>query len=361
MLQQRTPEKICRDAIQMGIKKAQSNCQECAESYFELARKHGATDEQIQQALENATQMKGQHLSRRDLIKVLAASTVALGTLGLATKGAYADQFGDWYGTDSNTQSAYGMQQDFYIGRMGQALSNDQPPYFAFDTAAAYGAGTQRTFGYWAVHGPTSNWRPSGYSDYSWGSAQARTAWSSWGSGPLASLVAGYTVFGQVEPETAGWNAGNYGPNRDVVNGFLDELYIITPSTPAVWPGLYITLDNWSQLLDPNFSQDFNTNTNFVLWLAGLDTCGSNICAPCANCATQPTVHAEFQRIISSVYLSNMIPVLWQYWIGNCGCNGDYDVTRQNTNSFQPTITANPSVVRHLAVKKQPVHYPKKK
>ncbi|MBA2393117.1 MAG: hypothetical protein H0V70_10275 [Ktedonobacteraceae bacterium] len=361
MIQPRNPEKIRVDAIQMGIKKAQGNCQQCAESYFELARKHGATEEQIQQALEDAAQMKGRHLNRRDLIKVLAASVVALGTAGVTLKDAHADQFGDWYGTDSNTLSAYGMQQDFYIGRMGQALRNDQSPFFAFDVAAANTAGTQRTFGYWAVHGPTSGARPAGYSDYGWGSAQADAAWRSWGSGPLAPYIYGYTVFGQVEPQTAGWDAGNYGPNRDVVNGFLARLYIITPSTPAVWPGIYITPNNWSQLLDPNFSQNFNTPTHFVLWLSGVDTCGSDLCPPCGNCTTtQPTVHARFQRILNSVYLSNMVPVVWQYWIGDCGCNGDYDVTRQNTNNFQPVITAHPSIMRRPTVKKQPVTFPHK-
>jgi hypothetical protein len=361
MLQQRDPVKVRTDAIQMGIKKARSNCQECAERYFELAREHGATEQQIQLALEDATEMQGRHFNRRDLIKVLAASAVVLGTLGAAHNVALADQFGDWYGTDSNTTSTYGIQQDFYIGRMGQALSNDQSPFFAFDTTAANNAGMQRTFGYWAMHGPTSNWRPAGYSDYSWGAAQADAAWKSWGSGPLAHYVYGYTVFGQVEPESPGWNTGNYGPNRAVVNGFLDELYRITPSSPAVWPGIYVTPQRWSELLDPNFSQNFNTNTNFVLWLSGVDTCGSNLCAPCASCATQPTVHAEFQKIISSVYLSNMVPVLWQYWIGNCGCNGDYDITRQNTDSFTPAVIPNPSISRKPPVKKQPVHFPHKR
>jgi len=52
---------------------------------------------------------------------------------------------------------------------------------------------------------------------------------------------------------------------------------------------------------------------------------------------------------------------MWQYWIGDCGCNGDYDVARQNTNSFQPVIAANPSIARHVTVKKQPIHSPKKK
>ncbi len=340
MLQARHSDDIRRDAINMGIKKARSGCTGCAETYFELAHTHGASEQEVQQALEEATQSHGKHFKRRDLVKILAAGVLALTTVDILHGQAHADQYGDWYGSDSNSTSDP-IQQDFYIGRTGQALSPDTTPY-AFDKTAAQHASSSRTFSYWAVHGPTSNWRPGGYSDYSWGAIQATTAFHAIGSLAYGYLIGGQTIFGQVEPETPGWDNGNITPNRDVVNGFLDKVFAITAA--GVWPGLYITPDNWKNLLEPDF-RSFRANTNFVLWLAGLDTCGNvynDICGPCTpNCATQPTVHNRFQWFLNNgINLGSMVPVLWQYWIANCGCGTDGDVTRQNTSSFTPVVVA---------------------
>ena len=336
MLRPRHSDDIRHDAIDMGIKKAKGGCIRCAEGYFELAHKHGASEQEVQQALEEATQSHGKHLKRRDLVKILAAGVLALTTADILHGQAHADQFGDWYGSDSNSTSDP-IQQDFYIGRTGQALSPDWTPY-AFNTTVAQRASSGKTFSYWAVHGPTSVWRPQGYSDYQWGVIQGNAAFQAISSLSYGHLIGGQTIFGQVEPETAGWDNGNITPNRDVVNGFLDQVFAITP--PGVWPGLYITPYNWQNLLEPDF-QSFRTNTNFVLWLAGLDTCGNDICGPCApNCPTQPSVHNRFQWFLNNgVNLGSMVPVLWQYWIANCGC-GDADVTRQNTSSFTPVVVA---------------------
>lgn len=354
MLLQRDSEKIRRDAIATGIKKAKNQCLSCADGYFELAREHGATEEEIKLALEEAAQRRGQNLSRRDLIKVLAASGITLATAGLLTGTAHADQFGDWYGTDSNTRSltSGGLQQDFYIGRMGQALDFDTNSY-AFNRAAAadtkprQGGANTHSFGYWAVHGPQSGNKPSNLTNYQWGAAQADKAYDAWWHCPNQDLIGGATIFGQVEPETAGWISGVINNNRDVVNGFMDELFTIVPEN--TWPGLYITPNNWQNILEPDF-HSFRTNTNFVLWMSGLDTCGSDICAPCAACATQPTVHNRFQNFLNNgVNLGSMVPVVWQYWISGgypCGSCGDFDVTRQDTDAFTPVIVQGAAAAR---------------
>lgn len=358
MFQTRSSDAIRRDAIRMGIKKARGGCTGCAETYFELAQKHGASEQEIQQALEEATQSRGKHMNRRDLVKILAAGMVAFTTADILHGQAHADQYGDWYGSDSNSVSDP-IQQDFYIGRTGQALAPDTNPY-AFNTTAARNASSGRTFSYWAIHGPTSYIRPGGYSDYGWGVAQGDAAFQALSSLSYGYLIGGQTIFGQVEPETAGWDNGNITPNRDVVNGFLNQVYAITAA--GVWPGLYITPDNWKNLLEPDFSS-FRTNTDFVLWLAGLDTCGSDICGPCTpNCATQPTVHNRFQWFLNNgVNLGSMVPVVWQYWIANCpgGC-GDADVTRQNTSNFSPVLIPGAAAVSqsssHIQIRKQSSH-----
>src|SRR5258708_17416428 len=78
MLKKRTPEQIRLDALKMGVKKGQSGCPACAEKYFELAQQHGATEREIQEALEQATGMSGKRLSRRELMQYAVASQLPL-------------------------------------------------------------------------------------------------------------------------------------------------------------------------------------------------------------------------------------------------------------------------------------------
>lgn len=51
MFRQRDPIRIREDALHMAMKKAQISCRSCATSYLELARQHGATEEQIRFAI----------------------------------------------------------------------------------------------------------------------------------------------------------------------------------------------------------------------------------------------------------------------------------------------------------------------
>lgn len=325
LLRPRASEQIRVDAIEMGLQKVKHGCLPCADNYFELAKQHGATEEEIRHALERATKTTSTGLSRRELLKIAAATGLALGTAGLHTGSAQA--LSTWWGTDSNTQTCCGMPQHFYIGRMGYGSEPVGDPRF-FNTTAAQRAGLNHTYGYWGVVGPTI--RPSGKSPYAWGQQQADHAWNARHNGPNASHLGGLTVFGDVEPGFGGWSFGNYGPNQATINGFLAELFAITPH--YVWPGLYISPYYWTQLL----GQGFRPTTAFVLWVTGCDTCGRDICGPCvSSCNTLTTVQRRLSTTVVKVGLGGMRPVLWQYWLGGCGC-GDFNVATQDATSFRP-------------------------
>ena len=77
MLRQRTSEQIRTDAIRMGVKKAEDGCLSCMHSYFNLARQNGATQEEIEQALDKMTATGDKGLLRRDLLKMVAVGGLA--------------------------------------------------------------------------------------------------------------------------------------------------------------------------------------------------------------------------------------------------------------------------------------------
>ncbi|GCE15906.1 hypothetical protein [Tengunoibacter tsumagoiensis] len=324
-LRQRPSEQIHADALKMGIQKAKSGCFSCAENYFELAKQHGATEEEICQELTAVAVPPKQGLTRRELIRLAAAGGLAVSAAGLFTTTSHA-AVPTYWGTDSNSQSCCQIAQNFYVGRMGYGGEPSGDGYY-FNTAAASAAGASNTFGYWGVVGPDSR---GSYSAYDWGKKQADNAWNAWYHSPYESYIHGYTVFGDIESGFGGWSAGNYGPNQDVINGFCTELYNITPSNPVVWPGIYVSPNTWSQF----FGTNFKTATSFVLWLTGCDTCGGDICDPCDNsCNTLTTVAARLNSTVVNIGLGTMKPVLWQYWISDCDC-GDFNVAIQQNISF---------------------------
>lgn len=337
-LHQRDKKRIRADAIRMGVKKARQGCIPCMRDYFALARQHGATQEELLAAVEQAEQRGAKTLPRRDLIKIVAASSIAIAAGGLVLSTAdhlqaktQAQAIAAWWGTDSNTQTCCGVPQNFYVGRMGYGAQPQGDAYF-FNLNAARGAGHDRTFGYWGVVGPNSRGR---YAPTDWGKKQADNAWNAWNHGPNAPFIGGQTIFGDVEPGFGGWSNGSLNNNRAVLNGFLAELFKITP--PNTYPGLYTTPLHWSNL----FGQTFRPSTNFVLWVSGNDTCGGDLCSPCNfSCNTQQKVAQRLHSSIAQLKVGGHRPVLWQYWISNCGC-GDYNVMVQNAVSLAPSIAGN--------------------
>ncbi len=331
MLKQRTSEQIRGAAITMGIKKAQSGCTTCAEGYFDLAKQHGAAEEEIQAALEQATGASGKGLSRRDLIKIAVASGLALTSSGLllpqTSRVARAATY--YWGIDSNTTICCAMPLNFYIGRMGQGITADTT-YFAFNTAMANQLGPNFVFGYWGVQGPVG--RPSQYDPYGWGVAQGQAAWDAWSGNFIgAASIGGYTVFGDIEEGFGGWLGGSTGDNQQTLNGFLNQLWDITPA--GVWPGLYVSQYTWNTF----FGSGFVPSIDFVFWLAGTSC---SVCAPCASCTTTiQDVENQFSSL-QNLVVGGQKPILWQYWLtpgcNNPGCN-DWDVALQLNYSLTPS------------------------
>jgi hypothetical protein len=316
----------------MGIKKGREGCLPCMGEYFALAKQHGATEEELQQAIQKIeTKTASPNLARRDVLKLVAAGGLAATTTGL-TLGMAKNSYGQaqtveaWWGTDSSSQSCCDMPQNFYVGRMGYGAEPQGDAYF-FNINSAQAAGNRRTFGYWGLVGPSIRGISS---PKSWGQQQARCAWNAWNHGPHAPYIGGETIFADVEPGFSGWRNGNYQANQAVLNGFLYELFTITP--PHVWPGLYISPLYWTNF----FGQNFRPATDFVLWLTGYDTCGRDLCSPCNySCSTLASVRNRLASSINHIVIGGHMPVVWQYWISNFGC-GDFNVMMQNEASLLP-------------------------
>lgn len=334
MLKKRTSEQIRLDAVEMGVKKAQSGCPTCAEKYFELAKQHGATEQEIQDVLEQATGMRRKGLSRRELIKLAVASGLALTATGLVfsqTRNS-VEASSYYFGIDSNTTICCSMPLNFYIGRMGYGVYPDTS-YYAFNVSMAKQAGLYNTFGYWGVQGPEVN--TGGRTPYNWGVAQADAAWNAWnGAFVGAGYVGGYTVFGDLETGFQGWVTNNVGNNQAVVNGFVTELFNITPYN--VFPGLYVSPYFWNNYLGGNgFVPDL-----FVLWINGAYDC--EVCGPCNLFCTTTISDAErlFSKSVEPIVVGGQNAVLWQYWLTNPGCDnsgcGDWDISDQLASSLIP-------------------------
>ena len=80
MLRSRAAVAIRADALKMAIRKATTGCYACAHSYFALARKHGATEEEVYRAIDAAVESDEKGISRRVLLKI-AAGVLVGGTL----------------------------------------------------------------------------------------------------------------------------------------------------------------------------------------------------------------------------------------------------------------------------------------
>jgi hypothetical protein len=334
MQRQRDPQLIRVDAIKMGIKKAQQGCIECATKYFKLAKQLGATPAAICQTIdESYFQADEKTSTRRDLLKLAAAAGITgVSVIEFAEQAqqALAKQTlprPTWWGTDSNTQSGYGIPQNFYIGRMGYGTQPKGDGYF-FNINAARAASYYRTYGYWVLMGPSS--KPDNLSAFSWGQQQAFCAFNARHTGPHAANIGGLTIFADIEPGCGGWQNGNYKPNQDVLEGFLQESFALTQS--KIWPGVYVSPRIWTSF----FGQNFRPSLDFVLWLTGFQTCVASICPPCnTKCNTLIGVRAHLASGVANVIVGGQKPVVWQYWISSCGC-GDYNVMLQDATALVP-------------------------
>jgi AhpD family alkylhydroperoxidase len=331
MLRPRHSLQVRADALKMAVRKAKTGCHPCVQGYFELAQKHGATEEEIARALAAAHAVSKQGISRRRLLQLSAAlaagATFAAGDF-LAQR---ADASTYFWGTDSNSASMLEIPQNFYIGRFGYGTTGSA--YF-FNTGAAQVAGKNSTYMYWGLEGPEL--APPGISFYSWGREQASAALNQRYNNPNAAFVGGYTIFGDIEAGFGGWTVGSsaYSSNQEVVQGFLDGIAAAHTSSAPFYPGIYISPLDWRNYVGTYF----RPARSFVLWITGCYSCNRSICAPCDDtCWTTLTTVESLLPTVTSTILGGSHAVLWQYWLDPpCDC-GDFNVAIQDPASgFRP-------------------------
>lgn len=364
---------IRRDAISMAAKKLASGCGNCADAYVKLARDHGATETELDAVTAGMNSAAGEQpvldgpsrfsVVRRNIALPSAALTAAVAGAALPTQAVIAaadpaaekirrlredaDHFvptrvrTDPFGVDGSTSlsaaTIYGMPLQFYIGEMGIGLCSNCGPCSGscFRTDSANHVGTHYTYGYWGLEGPNSSDKGS-RTNFQWGAAQADAFVNAWFSGPYSSYVFGQTFFCDIENGFGGWTNYNYGPNQDVLNGFIAEIeYWGQHYGYTFYAGVYIGL---SDINGPNhyyFSPSYVSNPA-VFWVTQDQTCAP--CAPCSNsCNTITDVTNRWNNTIRHACFAGQGAVVWQYWISGCGCSGDFDYSPQSGNTvFSP-------------------------
>jgi hypothetical protein len=320
MPRQRAPDEIRAVAIRLAIQKTREGCLPCAQSYFDLAKRNGATEVEIESAIADTEKNIPSGVGRREFLKLATAALLGVAVAELGLKPTTVEAGAYYYGTDSNSKScSTGIPQNFYIGRFGYGTTSSTA-YFRKDAAQA--AGYYRTYEYWGIVGPSS--RPPGVTPYNWGTQQGNMACQQWFSNPNYYLVGAYTIFGDVEPGFGGWSE-TQADMRSVLNGFLDAV----GTYGAFTPGVYTSPNYWNSY----FGSSFVPSRVFVLWVTGCRTCTIG-CCPCkSGCSNADTISQVDSNVpsVANTYFGGSRAIVWQYWISACACSGgdagDYDAS----------------------------------
>lgn len=353
-LRTRDSDKIRVGALSMATKKINSGCSSCGDAYLHLALRHGATDDDIATARARPRLYVPE---RRDGLGALAmgAATVAPPAAPPLNDDRVAQKLeqllhpkpprkrvGDPFGVDGSTSQSsgtqLGMPLNFYIGELGCSTSMSCGPCGGpcFRTDSANYVGVQYTYGYWGLEGPDTTDK-GGLSDYAWGQAQADAFMNAYWNGPYWSYVYGQTFFADIEAGFGGWTNYNYTPNASVLDGFINKIqywghyYRLTFNT-----GVYININDINGPNKYYFSSSYVTVRPVVFWVTGDQTCVP--CAPCAtNCNTLTDVQNRWSSTIQHACFAGNGAQLWQYWVGSCGCGGDFDYTPQGAYNLFST------------------------
>lgn len=316
MIRPRDPKRVREDAISAAIQKGMDGCEPCAQSYFAIARQHGATERDIEEAIAHVPVDQARGISRRDLLKIAAASVVglAVGAISRTPELALARSF--WWGTDGNTSvNSSAPPVQFYVGKLGDGVANNAN---AFLPAAANKAGCTATYMYWDLEGPASPHKPGGDTPYQWGYAQANAAANAWYNAPYSSYVCGNTIFADVEVGNYGWGGTQQSDNQKVLEGWLDGIYVGNGFSN----GVYVPMNEWVSL----FGSGYRANHNFAFWVTRCQTCATG--DPCGQSAG--TTESQVQSLVNSYVAQETVGGSWlvmqQYWISSCSSCGDYDV-----------------------------------
>lgn len=374
-IRRRDANRIRDDAIRVGIRKASTGCFSCAEGYFKLARGHGATDAAIAEAIRSTDGGGPSVLSRRQLLKLVAAGAGAAAIGGIMPRIPVAHAGGPpWWGSHYKTHTVKGTQ-DFYLYEGGTGLSWESG---GIDFTAAQNAQTFATFMYWNLLGPGQGGnctnppcRPSGTTPYAWGEQQAAAAVSTWlgtNGAPYYYLTGGFTIFGTIIPTKShfpnNWGKYDYDNNQNCLEGWLDGIALASGSYPY-YPfnaGLYTDPFNWlfafPQSYIPYSHVGSRAQITFPLWMAPGEWSASRCsachtplvgCVPCDPTCTydQTEVEGYFPGYqpgypyaelcaVTSAAVGGCQTVIWHYWFNwapppNNPCPGqDFDVSLQS-------------------------------
>lgn len=204
-----------------------------------------------------------------------------------------------FFGSDSDTPSNP-CGNDFYMGREGYGTTPSE--LWTLPSGS-----TEKACPYWNIVGPTD--RPSGTTPTQWGRDQAAAFWTYYSHHGIPSGTGLLNLFGSISRGSGGWTAGNYGPNRSVVDGFLNELHTLSASSGKRL-GLYgAQTFEFQTLLD---ASSWSSPQPIVVWIAVPYEGTPRNCSGVESAyCPMPTVGGYF-------------PMIWQY---HQVTPDDYDIT----------------------------------
>jgi len=230
------------------------------------------------------------------------------------------------FGVDSCTTleaaTAELMPTQFYVAELGAgaySLNCLQHDVMGF-------VGQDYVHGYWGLSGPNGATNP-----YAYGQQQGRAALDAWQNTPG---VAGITIFADVEYGFGGWtqqpSPEQQQQNVQLLNGFLTTI-----AEAQFVPGVYINNNNKTTWFPANYI----SQVPFVYWVAGGPLAGT-MPAPCdpVGLTLPPVVHG-WQSLVSQATFAGQKAELWQYWLSELGCSGDFVYTPQTGyHAFLPNV-----------------------
>jgi hypothetical protein len=320
-IQRRSADEIRDKALATAVVKHEEGCENCAAAYLEVARRNGATEEDVERA----------GVGRRTFLK-FAAALIAGGGAAAALdvfrpgpsvkasvllRGDYLGSFGTDSCTPLATATGQAMPLQFYVAEVGAT----QYGLGCFDEDTIAAVGSDFTYGYWGLCGPNNATDPANY-----GKLQAQLALAALASD---ARVGAKTFFADVEYGFGGWGD----PATPQQNAALLDAFLSTIAAAGYTPGVYINddaRDNW-------FPSDWVAAVPFVYWVAGGPSAGT-MCAPCApDCDTLTPVQQLWDGDVSQYTFGGFRAVLWQYWLSDFGCGGDFNFSPQSAyHAFTP-------------------------
>jgi len=348
IIRPKDPARVREDALRVAARKLVGGCRPCADAYINLARRNGASEEEIRRVSQPEIWL-GDSAPTSGFLG--SSSTLPGAQQAPESRGGYVDPLG----SDGNTSPAawYNASElQFYIGRLGHGITPDSSPSVFFNTGSATAKTVgPNTYGYWNVQGPcmipslilNPPHPPPNYDPYYWwGVAQAAVALGARARGPFARYIQGLALFATVEG--GGWDTvltcdpstGNCTvtcsptptQNQSVLNGFLDAVTLTCCEFDShtgtcianCIPGVYINIGkDGGNLFGPNYTY----KNPFVLWATG-QICSLSICGPatgdCAPCACDPAnaVETNWKNIVQNACWAGQGAALWQFWETGC-------------------------------------------